>query len=75
MIVGIFEAPLIYSCAGNLQKVRVDQGVDDHFESSTHLVTPLISGINLGSSTLLSSKSGSSALSASSHTYKKCHYT
>ena len=55
MIVGIFEAPLIYSCPGNLQKVLIDQGVKDHIESLTHLVTPLISGITPGSSTLLSS--------------------
>jgi len=35
MIVGIFEASLIYSCAGNLRKVQVDQGVgpEAHFDS------------------------------------------
>ena len=35
MIVGIFEAPLMYSWAGNLQKSRiepVDQGLEGHFD-------------------------------------------
>jgi len=36
MTVGIFEAPLIYSCAGNLQKVEVDYGTGIHFDPLCH---------------------------------------
>ena len=73
MIVGIFEAPLICSCAGNLQSLN------KLFKAlrvvSIHLVTPLISGTTPGSSTLLSSvnqKVLPVLPSARSRTCKKC---